>query len=149
MERLISGNRYQGEADCTGGYPRGNHVSSVNYQCAQFFSWNRQACSAVLVQKLTALNGHSRPAENRSCVGSCTFPTMIASWRKHWHKASGGATPAQVPFGFMQLSTWSDKANGTCGDGLTHADSASCDVGVVSTATHRFPTPEDSATPRV
>ena len=62
---------------------------------------------------------------------------MIASWRKHWHEASGGATPAQVPFGFMQLSTWSDKANGTCGDGLTHADSASCDVGVVSTATDR------------
>ena len=37
MERLISGNRYQGEADCTGGYPRGNHVSSVNYQCAIIF----------------------------------------------------------------------------------------------------------------
>ena len=64
----------------------------------------------MLVQKLTALDGYSRPAENRSCVGSCTFPTMIASWRKHWHEASGGATPAQVPFGFMQLSTWSDQS---------------------------------------
>lgn len=80
---------YQGEADCTGGYPMGNHYSSVNY--------------------------------------ACTFPALISSWRKHWHVGSNGATNAVFPFGFMQLSTWGDKANSTCGDG----GSASCDVAVV------------------
>eukprot|EP00729_Bicosta_minor_P006043 gene6043-14072_t len=79
---------YQGEADCTGGYPMGNHYSSVNY--------------------------------------ACTFPALISSWRKHWHAGSNGATNAVFPFGFMQLSTWGDKANSTCGDG----GSASCDVAV-------------------
>ena len=80
---------YQGEADCTGGYPRGNHFSSVNY--------------------------------------ACTFPSLIESWRAHWHAATNGATDPTFPFGFVQLSTWSDKSNSTCGDG----GSASCDVGVV------------------
>ena len=80
---------YQGEADCTGGYPVGNHFSSVNY--------------------------------------ACTFPSLVASWRKHWHAASRSSTSAVFPFGFMQLSTWTDKSNSTCGDG----GSPSCDVGVV------------------
>ena len=64
-------------------------------------------------------------------VRCSTFPALIASWRKHWHVASGGATDATFPFGFVQLSTWGDKNNNTCGDRLTRQESASCDVGVV------------------
>ena len=29
---------------------------------------------------------------------------MVASWRKQWHAASHGETPAAFPFGIVQLS---------------------------------------------
>lgn len=66
-----------------------------------------------------------------SVAYACTFPALVASWRARCHAASRGATDAVFPFGFVQLSTWGDAANGTCGDRRTAADSRSCDVGVV------------------
>lgn len=62
---------------------------------------------------------------------ACTFPALIASWRAHWHSATEGLTDPRMPFGFVQLSTWADHANNTCGDRRTRADAISCDVAVV------------------
>ena len=42
LSHSLSHPRYQGEADATGGYPRGNHFSSINYACtfpAMIQSW--------------------------------------------------------------------------------------------------------------
>ncbi|XP_048418357.1 sialate O-acetylesterase isoform X4 [Stegostoma tigrinum] len=36
---------------------------------------------------------------------NCTFPAMIEDWRQIFHQGSGGATEADFPFGFVQLST--------------------------------------------
>ena len=35
---------------------------------------------------------------------NCTFPALIDDWRAAWHFASNGQTPAQFPFGFVQLN---------------------------------------------
>lgn len=37
---------------------------------------------------------------------NCTFPTMIAAWRRAWHAGTAGQTNELFPFGFVQLSTW-------------------------------------------
>jgi hypothetical protein len=34
---------------------------------------------------------------------NCTFPGMIAEWRRAWHAGTGGLTEANFPFGFLQL----------------------------------------------
>ena len=34
---------------------------------------------------------------------SCTFATMIASWRKNWHRKSLNTTNTNFPFGFVQV----------------------------------------------
>ena len=36
----------------------------------------------------------------------CTFPAMIAAWRKAWHLGTNGQTDSDFPFGFVQLSVW-------------------------------------------
>lgn len=71
---------------------------------------------------------------------ACTFPSMISSWRKNWFRSSGGQTDPTFPFGFVQLSTWDNGMNSTCGDRpacnphpKSHDDCPqnSCDVAVV------------------
>eukprot|EP01050_Picozoa_sp_SAG11_P009334 SAG11_NODE_869_length_6814_cov_3.266865_2_plen_1291_part_00 len=47
---------------------------------------------------------------------ACAFPALIKSWRRHWHMMTGGHTDRLFPFGFVQLSTWSNADNKTCGD---------------------------------
>ncbi|XP_068274320.1 sialate O-acetylesterase isoform X2 [Nyctibius grandis] len=37
---------------------------------------------------------------------NCTFPTLIADWRRAFHAASAGQTEPLLPFGFVQLSTY-------------------------------------------
>lgn len=37
---------------------------------------------------------------------NCTFPAMIAAWRRAWHAGTAGQTSELFPFGFVQLSTW-------------------------------------------
>ena len=44
---------------------------------------------------------------------NCTFPAMIADWRKQWHAGTGGETDATFPFGFVQLNS---VGNGTVYD---------------------------------
>jgi sialate O-acetylesterase len=56
---------------------------------------------------------------------------MISSWRQYWTKGTGGAIAAQFPFGYMQLSTWGDHQNATCGDRVGKVNDYSCDVAVV------------------
>eukprot|EP01052_Picozoa_sp_SAG31_P004232 SAG31_NODE_174_length_21353_cov_23.387974_2_plen_251_part_00 len=56
---------------------------------------------------------------------------MIASWRSYWSTATKGATAKDFPFGFMQLSTWGDHQNKTCGDRQGKVNDDSCDVAVV------------------
>jgi len=58
---------------------------------------------------------------------ACVFPTMIKSWRDEWSRASLGTTADDLPFGFVQLSSWADKLNSTCG----LMDSAACSVPTV------------------
>jgi sialate O-acetylesterase len=41
---------------------------------------------------------------------NCTFPAMLADWRKQWHAGTNGETAADFPFGFVQLNSIS---NGT------------------------------------
>ena len=41
---------------------------------------------------------------------------MIADWRANWHNYTNGHTNPEFPFGFVQLSTWDDTANATCGN---------------------------------
>jgi sialate O-acetylesterase len=41
---------------------------------------------------------------------NCTFPAMIAAWRRAWHAATAGQTDEVFPFGFVQLSTWGSPA---------------------------------------
>eukprot|EP01051_Picozoa_sp_SAG22_P023450 SAG22_NODE_6056_length_908_cov_1.211372_2_plen_156_part_01 len=53
---------------------------------------------------------------------------MIASWRRSWSEYSLGTTAAEFAFGFVQLSTWADQQNATCG-----TDERAC-----SAATVRF-----------
>ncbi|XP_020667217.3 sialate O-acetylesterase [Pogona vitticeps] len=36
---------------------------------------------------------------------NCTFPALIRDWRRAFHKGSGGQTPSDFPFGFVQLCT--------------------------------------------
>ncbi|NXB28078.1 SIAE acetylesterase, partial [Eulacestoma nigropectus] len=37
---------------------------------------------------------------------NCTFPTLIADWRRAFHAGSAGQTEPLLPFGFVQLSTY-------------------------------------------
>jgi sialate O-acetylesterase len=37
---------------------------------------------------------------------ACKFQHMIEAWRAAWHTASNGETSADLPFGFVQLSSW-------------------------------------------
>ncbi|NXQ96189.1 SIAE acetylesterase, partial [Sagittarius serpentarius] len=37
---------------------------------------------------------------------NCTFPALIADWRRAFHAGSGGQTEPLLPFGFVQLSTY-------------------------------------------
>nr|XP_015192868.1 PREDICTED: sialate O-acetylesterase isoform X1 [Lepisosteus oculatus] len=41
---------------------------------------------------------------------NCTFPAMIDDWRLAFHQGSGGQTPADLPFGFVQISTYMKKS---------------------------------------
>ncbi|MBN3318043.1 SIAE acetylesterase, partial [Atractosteus spatula] len=41
---------------------------------------------------------------------NCTFPAMIDDWRLAFHQGSGGQTPADLPFGFVQISTYVKKS---------------------------------------
>ena len=59
---------------------------------------------------------------------ACVFPAMIESWRRSWSEHALGTTASQFPFGFVQLSTWADQQNRTCG-----TDARAC-----SAATVRF-----------
>ena len=36
----------------------------------------------------------------------CTFPSMIADWRKKWHEGSLGETSDMFYFGYVQLASW-------------------------------------------
>ena len=36
---------------------------------------------------------------------NCTFPAMIADWRKAWHAGTDGQTDENFPFGFVQLNS--------------------------------------------
>jgi sialate O-acetylesterase len=71
---------------------------------------------AIWYQGESDCNGLTGATHKTSTDYACTFPTMIASWRKHWGTGTGGATHPQFPFGFMQLSTWGDAQNATCGN---------------------------------
>ncbi|XP_070190353.1 sialate O-acetylesterase-like isoform X2 [Littorina saxatilis] len=45
---------------------------------------------------------------------SCQFTNMIKWWRHYFHESSLGETPADLPFGFVQLGTMNDTStNGT------------------------------------
>ncbi|XP_057294536.1 sialate O-acetylesterase-like [Hydractinia symbiolongicarpus] len=35
---------------------------------------------------------------------NCTFPAMIAGWRKEWYKTTGKSTDSMFPFGFVQIA---------------------------------------------
>ncbi|NWV88589.1 SIAE acetylesterase, partial [Machaerirhynchus nigripectus] len=37
---------------------------------------------------------------------NCTFPTLIADWRRAFHTGSAGQTELLLPFGFVQLSSY-------------------------------------------
>ncbi|NWY63358.1 SIAE acetylesterase, partial [Chionis minor] len=37
---------------------------------------------------------------------NCTFPALIADWRRAFHAGSAGQTEPLLPFGFVQLSTY-------------------------------------------
>ncbi|CAF0737628.1 unnamed protein product [Adineta ricciae] len=39
---------------------------------------------------------------------NCTFAKMIESWRQTWNQRTNGITDVQFPFGFVQLSTWTN-----------------------------------------
>ncbi|UJR14163.1 hypothetical protein I4U23_001158 [Adineta vaga] len=41
---------------------------------------------------------------------ACTFAKMIGSWRQTWNQRTNGITDVQFPFGFVQLSTWSNSS---------------------------------------
>ncbi|XP_059362291.1 sialate O-acetylesterase [Carassius carassius] len=49
--------------------------------------------------------GESNANYNRDKY-NCSFPVMIDDWRMAFHKGSGGQTPLDFPFGFVQLSTY-------------------------------------------
>lgn len=36
----------------------------------------------------------------------CRFAELISAWRAAWHSESGGETPAELPFGFVQIANW-------------------------------------------
>ena len=59
--------------------------------------------------------GEADAGVSRGPEYTCTFPTMIDSWRYYWSTLSD--TSSTFPFGFVQLSTWNDKTNNkTCGN---------------------------------
>eukprot|EP00301_Raphidiophrys_heterophryoidea_P026486 c915_g1_i1.p1 GENE.c915_g1_i1~~c915_g1_i1.p1 ORF type:complete len:574 (+),score=149.16 c915_g1_i1:43-1722(+) len=43
--------------------------------------------------------------EDNALKYNCTFPAMIADWRKSWASGTSGITNDSFPFGFVQLST--------------------------------------------
>jgi len=47
----------------------------------------------------------ARHAGGRYDGYNCTFPQMIRDLRAKWHAASGGATAADFPFGYVQLNS--------------------------------------------
>ena len=49
--------------------------------------------------------GHNRD------LYSCTFPTMIESWRQEWSSATRGDTDRKFPFGFVQLAPFTNQRN--------------------------------------
>jgi len=49
--------------------------------------------------------GHNRD------LYSCTFPTMIESWRQEWSTATRGDTDRKFPFGFVQLAPFTNQRN--------------------------------------
>merc|ERR1712060_621234 len=58
-------------------------------------------------------------SEDMAADYACVFPEMIRSWRKGWAQRSG--TISDFPFGFVQLSTWSN-GNATTPSNITCAD---------------------------
>eukprot|EP00665_Eupelagonemidae_sp_cell47_P003789 gene3790-gene2516 len=48
-------------------------------------------------------DGGSSEGPSRSRNYGCTLPAMVADWRAKFHAASRGATPADFPFGIVQL----------------------------------------------
>ena len=56
--------------------------------------------------------GESDCDNDHAPIYACLFPAMISNWRTRWHIASN--TSLLFPFGFVQISSWNDSANGTC-----------------------------------
>lgn len=49
---------------------------------------------------------------------NCSFPAMVADWRRKWHNYTDGATDAEFPFGWAQINS-----DGTYGAGYRNASS--------------------------
>lgn len=64
------------------------------------FSLNRTSIKGALWYQ-----GESNAGWNRDKY-QCTFPAMIETWRKLWSSNTG--TAPDFPFGFVQLSTWTE-----------------------------------------
>jgi len=72
---------------------------------------------------------------------ACAFPEMISTWRKGW--AQGSGTVSDFPFGFVQLSTWSNgnvtnPTNITCGDDELNQSCLVATVRYAQTANHSY-----------
>ena len=57
---------------------------------------------------------------------NCTFPEMIADWRRQWHSSTGGQTDKEFPFGFVQLNS---VGNGTAYDNPQNPQDNADDLG--------------------
>lgn len=55
---------------------------------------------------------------------ACSITALINDWRNEW--SSNSDTNSLFPFGFVQLSTWSNSDNQTCGNNVNEFD---CNVG--------------------
>ena len=58
----------------------------------------------TLITRLPADQGESDSHGAAATAYQCTFPAMIAAWRKAWHAGTNGETDSAFPFGFVQLS---------------------------------------------
>ncbi|XP_026143438.1 sialate O-acetylesterase isoform X2 [Carassius auratus] len=87
------------------------HVQS--YLEGAFVKWNSTVLWNAMIHPLLNMTitgaiwyqGEANANCNRDKY-NCSFPVMIDDWRMAFHEGSGGQTPLDFPFGFVQLSTY-------------------------------------------